>query len=734
MSYVEAAVFSGTRVTDQLYTYRVPENAARVKVGQRVFLPFGRSNRRVEGLILRFVEEADLSIAPTRIKTLFLGNDKIGVTEEGIALARHMIVEDLADYASAFGAVLPPGGLGTYRPKLYAYVSLTDAGDSQPLRGARQEAVRTQLRASGEMLWQDLRDATGATQTVLRRLQELGCVRVREERVRRRPARTFPVYEKRVLNAQQQAVFDRVAQASGAETFLLCGVTGSGKTEIYLQLAQQALERGKEVLILVPEISLTPQTIARFQGRFGDQIAVLHSRLTPAERYEEWERIYYGAASIAIGARSAIFAPFQNLGLIVIDEEHEQSYYSEQNPKYHAHEIARLRSRWHQCPLVLGSATPSIETLYQAEKGALIRLDLKERVGKRPMPKAYLVDMREELKAGNRSLFSRKLQDALQATLANGEQSILFLNKRGHTSFVFCRKCGYVYRCDACDVAMTYHRHGNRLVCHYCGREKRIRSTCPQCGSDAVKAFGVGTERVEEEIARCFPQARVRRADADSMRRKDAYDALYRDMHAGKVDILVGTQMIAKGFDFPNVTLVGIVAADVTLRLPDFRAAERTFQLLTQVAGRAGRADKSGEVIVQSYQTDHYALRAALSGDVDAFYAEEIIRRRAQGVPPFAEELLIGISGRDRSACMKRCEQLQQALRQMREKVTEEAFTNSGPLPAVIERIDGRYRFLFLLRSKNGTLLRRIGSYLLDKVPSTRELRVTVTRNPRSIL
>ena len=407
--------------------------------------------------------------------------------------------------------------------------------------------------------------------------------------------------------------------------FLLYGVTGSGKTEIYLQSIQRVLEDGREGIVLVPEISLTPQMVNRFKGRFGDQVAVLHSGLSVGEKYDEWRKIQRKEVKVVVGARSAVFAPFENLGIIIIDEEHETSYKQEDNPRYHARDVAIERAKKHQCPVVLGSATPSLESFARAEKRVYHLLTLSKRMNDQNLPDVKIVDMREELREGNRSMFSRELFEKLQDRLMKKEQTVLFLNKRGHSSFVMCRDCGYVVQCPNCDISLTYHRYNQQMKCHYCGYESVVPTTCPECTSDHIRYFGTGTQKVEEELGKIFPEAKVIRMDVDTTSRKGSHEKLLTEFHEGQADILLGTQMIAKGFDFPNITLVGVLSADTMLHLPDFRSSEKTFQLLTQVSGRAGRHELAGEVVIQTYSPEHYSIELAGQQDFDLFYQKEMM-------------------------------------------------------------------------------------------------------------
>lgn len=732
----EVVISSKTRMTDRRFTYLIPEALREsVQIGARVEVPFGRGNRKHTALILRLEEcsESNLELKPIWrvVDRGFL------LSDESVAIAEFMVKHYLSDYTSAFSAVLPPGMAGAINPKLKRYYQITAEGlhAQVPERAVKQRAVLDALLGGAPLERSRLLTISGASAQTLKSLVERGWLSVRDRRIARRSAQPMTHYERLSLNAEQQAIYDRISSHTGR--YLICGVTGSGKTEIYLQLVEDCLNAGKQAIVLVPEISLTPQTIARFEGRFHQQIAILHSRLSVAERYEEWEKIANGEVDIVVGARSAIFAPFTSIGLIIIDEEHEQSYISEQNPKYHTHDIARLRCEHHGCSLVLGSATPSIETLHAASIGEYTRLDLKRRANRLALPGIEVIDMREELKANNRTMFSRSLYAGMHEALERREQIILFLNKRGHSSFVFCRKCGYVYRCDACDVAMTYHKHRHKLICHYCGREKAAAHRCPQCGSEAIKAFGAGTEMLEQEVRRYFPQARVCRADGDTMKRKGAYDRIYSDMLNGSIDILIGTQMIAKGFDFPNVTVVGVISADITLNLPDIRASERTFQLLTQVAGRAGRGAKGGNVYIQTYKPAHYAIGMAASHDIDGFFAQECAHRRASNYPPFTRELSINLSGADRRACYEMGAEIRRSVDALieayRSSHPDALFRVDGPTPAVIERIDRRYRFGLLIRHQDRAVLRAMGERVIADFPTSQALHIVVTLDPQNI-
>ncbi|EAC5411740.1 primosomal protein N', partial [Listeria monocytogenes] len=470
------------------------------------------------------------------------------------------------------------------------------------------------------------------------------------------------------LNAEQQVAVETILQSvqeQQSQTYLLEGITGSGKTEVYLQVIAEVLNQGKTAIMLVPEISLTPQMVQRFKSRFGEHVAVMHSGLSQGEKYDEWRKIERGEAEVVVGARSAIFAPIENIGVIIIDEEHEASYKQEETPRYHARDLAIWRSEYHHCPVVLGSATPSLESRARAQKNVYQRLRLTQRANQAAtLPTIDVVDMRQEVENGNVSSFSMSLQEKLQERLEKNEQSVLLLNRRGYSSFVMCRDCGYVLPCPNCDISLTLHMDSKTMKCHYCGHEERIPYRCPNCGQDKIRYYGTGTQKVEEELQTLLPDSRILRMDVDTTRRKGAHEKILRTFGEGQADILLGTQMIAKGLDFPNVTLVGVLNADTALNLPDFRSSERTFQLLTQVSGRAGRAEKPGEVIIQSFNPEHYAIQLAKAQDYEDFYTKEMYIRHRGDYPPYYFTVQITASHPEENEAAKQMFQIATKLKQ----------------------------------------------------------------------
>ncbi|ANU22857.1 primosomal protein N' [Planococcus donghaensis] len=536
------------------------------------------------------------------------------------------------------------------------------------------------------------------------------------------------------LTGAQQTAFDQIESAlNTSKTFLLHGITGSGKTEIYLQTIDQVLKQGKEAIMLVPEISLTPQMTIRFKERFGDQVAVLHSGLSAGEKYDEWRKIQRAEVKVVVGARSAIFAPFQNLGLIILDEEHESSYKQDDSPRYHARDMAIWRSEYHNCPVILGSATPSLESYARAQKGVYELLVLEKRAKNQPLPAVHIVDMREELRNGNRSMFSVQLADAIRDRLEKKQQTVLFLNKRGYSSFVLCRDCGTVMQCPNCDISLTYHRSSEMMKCHYCGYDERVPTKCPECESEHIRFFGTGTQKVEEELAKVVPEARVLRMDVDTTRTKGAHEKILSAFGEGKADILLGTQMIAKGLDFPNITLVGVLSADTTLHLPDFRAAEKTYQLLTQVSGRAGRGVLPGTVFVQSYTPEHYAITLAKDQLYEPFYEQEMAMRRASGYPPYYFVVNIQFTHED---LMTVAEYADQTVRYLKGQLSPNTLI-IGPSASLISRVNNRYRYQCLIKYKKESKLIDTMQQLI-KIHRTEWLKkgatLSIDMNPTSVM
>ena len=707
----------------QTFTYRLtPEQSIEAKPGARIKVPFGRKliTAYIVALHDSLPPDTGLVEADIRDATSLVDLEPV-CTPEILQLARWV-----ADYyASPLGevlkATLPPGinppPQGSFvKAKVRRFVRLSVTGSETKKITDRQHAVLTTLQQKGAMALQALlKEATVGAATVSS-LEKKGLVEIFDEAVRRDPlahASSLPV-EDYTLTAAQAAVLESINKQVDQETygaFLLHGVTGSGKTEIYIRAMRAALARGRSAMMLVPEIALTPVFSRRLRSHFGDQVAIFHSSLQRGERFDEWTRVRNGEARVVIGTRSAVFAPVQNLGLIVIDEEHESTYRQQESPYYNARDTAIVRAQKESATVVLGSATPSLESFHNARTGKYQLLTLPERIAARPMAPARIVDMRAVfVRHGKARVFSDELLDAIQATHDRGEQSIILLNRRGYSSFILCRSCGETVQCPNCDVTLTYHRSERVIICHYCNHRQAVPKVCPSCGKKYIYYVGEGTEQIEEMLTQLFPALRVARIDRDTTARRRVFEQSLADFSAGKIDALVGTQMLAKGHDFPNVTLVGVVSVDAGLALPDFRSAERTFQLITQVAGRAGRGDRPGQVLIQTYHPYHYALRHACAQDYDGFYNEEIHYRQNHSYPPFVALGSLLVHGPDlgrvRNDSLELRKQLDAANEQRKCRIL-------GPAPAPLARLKGEHRFQLLLKSRSRRHLREIADAAL---------------------
>ena len=650
--YAHVIVDLSANALDRLFSYSIPEGMEIVP-GQQVTVPFG--SRRMEGFVVSVSDEC--ALPPEKVKRL-IGpvQDYPAVLPELMGLADWMHERYLCNLVDALRLMIPAEmrtgrvhARTVRRARLVWSAEQIAEFEGKNARAGRQIELLKLLSAGDQ-------DAARLNPSALKALREKGAVEIYESELRRTPSalrarESAPDFQ--LMPGQRRAV-EAICASMDADggRFLLYGVTGSGKTEVYIRCIRHALERGKGAIVLVPEIALTPQMVAWFHARFGDSAAVLHSGLSAGEKFDEWRRIRFGEARVVVGARSAIFAPMEDIGVVIVDEEHENTYQSESRPRYDAREVAWRRAAENGAALVLGSATPSIASFMRAmpgvrEENKLTLLELRERVQGRSLPEVELVDMRGEFERGNHSVFSARLKEAMEECLRRGEQAMLFINRRGHSTFVSCRKCGYVVKCGQCDVSMTYHQSENLLKCHYCGSTMPPPKVCPSCGSSYIKYFGAGTQKVAEEAAKLFPEARIARMDNDTTREKDAHERILNRFRSGEANVLIGTQMIAKGLDFPNVTLVGVMAADMMLNLPDYRSCERAFQLITQVAGRAGRAEKPGKAIVQTYDPDHYGIQFAAAQDYRAFYRKESAFRRSALYPPFTQIARVIYSGRD---------------------------------------------------------------------------------------
>ena len=730
--YAEIILNSEAIEIDRPFTYKVPlDMEQKVKVGQMVRVPFGVRSKPVEGFILDLKEE-EIKVSFKIKNILSVENEEPVITEEDLKLINFLREEYLCKYIDAIRLLIPVGILkGAKSKSRSVIVYIDDNLESIKNSDGYLEVINFIKRNTGKYTKSELTKEHGVSLYKLNKLIEHGLIKSEKEIVFRYNTREYNKDVEKKLTAEQSMAIEAI-EDSEENLILLKGVTGSGKTEVYMRLVEKVLTEGKSAIVLVPEIALTPQMIERFKGRFGSNVALFHSKLSDGERFDEWYRVKEGKASLIIGARSAIFLPARKLGLIIIDEEHENTYKSDQNPKYQTKEVAEFISKLKGCKVILGSATPTIESYYRAISGEMKLVELNHRIDNRPMPEMKLVDMREELRSGNKSIFSRRLYASMQQKLEKGEQIILFLNRRGFSTFVSCRSCGYVFDCENCDISMTYHKNGF-LVCHYCGKTKKQPNLCPKCGSKYVKFFGAGTERVEEEVRKYLKNAKILRMDVDTTRAKDSHEKIYNAFKAGEADILIGTQMVSKGLDFPNVTLVGILSADMSLNLPDYRAAERSFQIITQVAGRAGRGEKEGEVIVQTYTPEHYSLQYAKKYDYEDFYEKEFTIRAMMGYPPFGRILLINGIGKNEDELKKQMIFLEKKVKEKAEEFG--GLEVLGPTPCIIYKIKENYRWQIIVKGEfSSKFSKSIKDLLYDKANNVyNDIRVSMDINPNSL-
>ncbi|MCK8817824.1 primosomal protein N' [Natroniella sulfidigena] len=742
-NYVKVAVDLPVKQVNKPFTYHLPEELkGNLRVGHKVKVPFG--NRRIEGYVLGETGQVDFETKPI----LEVVSPYRLFNEELLKVARWMANYYQCYLITALKAIVPSG---EQKVKTKRVVRLAQSLEETEQiieqiqsRAPKQAAVLSYLveHPNANLIMTELATEVDTTSGTVRRLKEKGLISYQWLEVKRNPYRATDFVQTEPLEPtiEQKVAIKEISTAlaeANAKTFLLKGITGSGKTEVYLQVIAEALARGQQAIVLVPEISLTPQTIARFKGRFGEEVAVLHSQLSTGERFDEWRKIKAGEVKIAVGARSAVFAPFEDLGIIIIDEEHETSYKQGDHPKYHAREVAVKRAELNGAVTVLGTATPSLEAYYRAQTGDYQLLELPTRIDDRPLPPVEVVDMREELKAENRSMFSKLLQEKLARTLERNEQSIIFLNRRGFSTFVQCRECGHVMECEACDVSLTYHAQSNLLQCHYCDHKERNPDICPACESRYIKYFGLGTQKVEEQLGELFPEANTLRMDVDTTRRKGAYQQILSDFKRGKADILLGTQMVAKGHDFANVTLVGVITADTSLNFPDFRAGERTFQLLTQVAGRTGRGDKAGEVVVQSYTPEHYSIQLAKEHDYESFYDYEIEQRKGCLYPPYSHLINIIVAGEEEERVIKIANQLGVIINSDLHNLDSEEVMLLGPVPAPLSKLKGEFRWQLILKGAELEELRQVSEESLEQLrdeESVETVRVSVDVDPIGML
>lgn len=730
-NYANIIVDISLEKLDKTFQYLVPEEfLGKLMPGMQVTVPFGK--RTITGYVIELTDEPEFDVE--KIKPIFsINTDSVVIEAQLIALAAWIRRNYGATMNQALKTVLP------VKQKKKAVVHRTVSllcSEEEALRHLsffEEKHQKARARLLRELVCQKELDYSGVTKklnvspSVIRALSEKGILKIEEQHSYRNPVSnlTSKGYEL-ILNGQQQAAVDQIMhnmQAGRPKTYLLKGVTGSGKTEVYMELIAQVIAKGKQAIVLIPEIALTYQTVMRFFNRFGDRVSIMNSRLSVGERYDQFLRAQNGDIDIMIGPRSALFAPFPRLGLIIMDEEHENAYKSETVPRYHAREAAIERARLCKASVVLGSATPSVDSYYQASLGNYELIELTQRANEKPLPECEVVDLRKELRNGNRSILSRRLQSLMEECLGKKQQVMLFLNRRGISGFISCRECGSVLKCPHCEVSLSQHNNG-KMICHYCGYEEPVPKVCPSCGSRYIGGFKAGTQKVEQIVQGMFPDARILRMDYDTTRTKDSYQRILEAFSNQEADILIGTQMIVKGHDFSNVTLVGVLAADMSLHVSDFHASERTFQLLTQAAGRAGRGEEPGKVIIQTYAPDHFAIQAARRQDYEEFYQTEIAYRKLLSYPPVLHMLVIWCLSEDsvqlEKACLGLAEMLQKQL--MGEKAQL-----IGPSDATISKIKDSYRKVIYIKAGLYGLLVQLKDKIEQFLPGHPEFqRVTV--------
>lgn len=739
----EVIIDTSVKTLNKTFDYEIPTDLD-IKVGSRVFVPFGNQKVLAEGIVVNIKEASEFKVKP------IAGLQEEQIADDYLELAKFMAHRYFCNIADCLRLMLPPGRTNKnvdnrIKEKKINCISLSksreeieDAIENKIIKSQKQIDVLEFLLDNNNSSMQDIELFTDATAAVVTALQKKGFIDKVPTKVERNPF--IHKVDKQTSNLEltdeQQNAFDKISSnLNTANEYLVFGVTGSGKTEIYLQLIGKTLAKGKSSIMLVPEISLTPQTVDRFIARFGEEnIAVLHSKLSIGERFDQWMKIKEGKAKIIIGARSAIFAPVQNLGLIVIDEEHDESYESESNPRYNAIEVAEYLKDTVGVPLVLGSATPDMKSFYRARQGEIKLLTLKNRANQSTLPTVDIVDLREELANGNKSMISEKLREEIQANLDNNQQTILFLNRRGFASFVMCKDCGETIKCDRCDITLTYHKYENKLKCHYCGNERAMVSECPSCHSKNITSLGAGTQKLEEEIQGLFPGVSTIRMDADTVSKKNSHEEILNKFKTENINILIGTQMVVKGHDFPNVTLVGVIAADNDLNFGDFRASERTFQTLTQVAGRAGRGEVPGRVVIQTYNPEHYAIELSKTQNYEEFFDTEVEVRKALKYPPFCDIIVAEMSSKNKNELLKVASTIHAYLK---DRVINEKFgvLLYSPVPSPIDKIKDRYRMRIIIKCKYDEKINDLMNGALDTFYNMKVLtaRLAIELNPNNM-
>ena len=701
---------------DKTFTYLIPSNL-NIQIGIRVLVPFGR--QKLEGFVVAIKDEIPSEYKLKEIIEVI--DDNPILNNELLKLGKYLSKKTLCTLTSAYQTMLPSALKAKVNTKINKKTVLYIKKIKEYTPVTEKEEIILNLLSNKDI---SLKEANSISSYVVNKLIDKGIIEKYEKEVYRLEEDIEKQDEEKKLTEEQKIVISKI-NLNSFKPYLLHGVTGSGKTEVYIQLIKKVINKNKQALVLVPEISLTPQLVETFKKRFGNDIAILHSHLSKGEKYDEWRRIVRKEVNIVIGARSAVFAPLTNVGIIIIDEEHSNTYKQENNPRYNAIDIGLYRAKFYNCPIVLGSATPSIESYTRAKTNIYELLEMKNRVNNN-LPKVTLVDMKEEIRKKN-NIFSQLLKDKINEKLNNNEQVIILLNRRGYTTITTCNNCGFTHKCPNCDIPLTYHLKSKKMVCHYCNYETNKLFKCPNCGSTDIKERGMGTEKLEEEITKEFSKAKVVRMDVDTTRTKQAHKKIITDFENEKYNILIGTQMIAKGLDFPKVTLVGVINGDATLNIPDFRSGERTFQLLNQVAGRAGRSSLLGEVIIQGFNTDHYSLICAKNHDYLSFYNEEMKIRKILKYPPFYNLCLIKIQGINAIKCE---EESNKIITYLKNNLKDEIIL--GPTTAMIPKVNNIYHYQIIIKYKDTKKIYQYLKFINDKYANNK-ITVGIDFNPNKI-
>ena len=739
----EVIINRSAKKLNRTFDYNVPKEFEElILIGSKVLVPFGRSKKLEEAYVVGLKEKSNYEVKD-------IAEVKNDLTDKQINLAKWMAYRYFCNVSDCIRLMTAPGSnreKNKTKEKTIncIYLKKDDETinfeiDTGVIKSDKQKRVIQFIQDNPGCTIPEIEIFTGYTRGIVKTLEKNGYVEIIEKKIERNPLINKEIEKtyKLELTEEQLIAYEQIKctiEEERFEQFLLYGVTGSGKTEVYLQLIEEVIKRTKTAVVLVPEISLTPQMIDRFVARFGkDAIAVLHSKLSIGERFDEWNRIKEEKAKIVIGARSAIFAPIKNIGIIIIDEEHDSSYKSEMSPRYNAKEIAKKIAKEEHIPLVLGSATPDINTYYKADFGEITKLTLTKRANASNLPTVKVIDLKQELANGNRTMLSMNLHTAIEENLKEKKQTILFLNRRGYSTFIMCRDCGYVVQCPNCNISLTYHSFQNKLKCHYCGHEEKVATVCPECHSKKIRYFGTGTQKLENEIRKMFPKATTIRMDVDTVNKKNSHEVILNKFKNDGIDILIGTQMVVKGHHFPNVTLVGVIAADSSLNIDDYRANERTFQILTQVAGRAGREKLEGKVIIQTYNPDSFSIECAKRQDYDLFYKTEIALRKQLKYPPFCDIIVIGFNSLIEQEIIETSNKVYEFLNK---KLDLNEFKVFKPMPAPIDKIQKRFRWRIIVKGNMNEPTNRVLNECLKNVfdLNLKSTRISIDVNPNNMM